>query len=153
MKRLTTLLFLTALVSLQLLANPAHRASVMMPQPDGTMVTVKLVGDEFYHFNTTEDGYTIMLNDAGAYVYAQRDGMKLVPTQVLAHNVGSRTAAEMELLAATTKNLVDETEVAEGRLRRVKRNVDLSNFDFSNFRGLVILIDFKDRQFMSDSPM
>ena len=153
MKRLTTLLFLTALVSLQLLANPAHRASVMMPQPDGTMVTVKLVGDEFYHFNTTEDGYTIMLNDAGAYVYAQRDGMKLVPTQVLAHNAGSRTAAEMEFLAATTKNLVDETEVAEGRLRRVKRNVDLSNFDFANFRGLVILIDFKDRQFMSDSPM
>ena len=48
MKRLTTLLFLTALVSLQLLANPAHRASVMMPQPDGTMVTVKLVGARWH---------------------------------------------------------------------------------------------------------
>ena len=143
---------MTALVSLQMLASPAHRGSVLMPQPDGTMVTVKLVGDEFYHFNTTEDGYTIMINDAGAYVYALRDGMRLITSQVLAHNPGNRTAAELELLANTPKHLVDEIGVAEGHVSRAKFNVDLSNFDFANFRGLVILIDFKDKQFLSGNP-
>jgi len=152
MKKIAALLLLTAFVSLQLLANPAHKGSVLMPQPDGTMVSVQLIGDEFYHFNITEDGYTIMMNEAGAYVYAQRDGMNLVPSQVLAHNPGSRTAAELQFLADIPKRLTDETAVAEGHMRRVKRNVDLSNFDFSNFRGLVILIDFKDKQFMSADP-
>jgi len=80
MRKLTLFLLLAVLVGLQAVAIPAHRGSVLMPQPDGTLVTVCLEGDEFYHFNTTADGYTIMLNEAGAYVYAQADGMTLVPT-------------------------------------------------------------------------
>ena len=123
-----------------------------MPQPDGTMVSVSLVGDEFYHFNTTADGYTIILTEAGSYVYAQREGMNLVPTEILAHDQGNRTAAELEFLANTHKRLVDELGVAESHVRRVKRNVDLSNFDFENFRGCVILIDFSDKQFLSSDP-
>ena len=51
MRKLSFLL-LAALVCFQVVANPAHRGSVLMPQPDGTMVSVSLVGDEFYHFNT-----------------------------------------------------------------------------------------------------
>ena len=82
MKKLFLSLLMTALLGIQAFAEPAHNIPVMMPQPDGSLVTVCLVGDEFYHFNTTADGYTIMLNEAGAYVYAQRDGMKLVPTEV-----------------------------------------------------------------------
>ena len=152
MRKLTLFLLLAVFVGLQAVAIPAHRGSVLMPQPDGTLVTVCLEGDEFYHFNTTADGYTIMLNEAGAYVYAQADGMNLVPTQLLAHDVANRTAAELSFLAGTPKYLTDETEVAQGHVRRVKRNVDLSNFDFENFRGLVILIDFYDKSFASADP-
>ena len=153
MKKSTLLLLLlTVFVSLHMAANPAHRGSVLMPQPDGSMVSVCLVGDEFYHFNTTLDGYTILLNDAGAYVYAQRDGMNLVPTRVLAHDAGNRSAAELALLADLPKRLVDEVEVAQSHVRRAKRNVDLSDFDFANFRGLVILIDFYNQKFASDDP-
>ena len=151
MKQLSFLL-LTALVCIQALANPAHRGLVQMPQPDGTYVTIGLVGDEFYHFNVTADGYTVILNDDGAYVYAQRDGMTLVPTQVLAHDAKDRTASELALLASTPKRLVDETQVSMANMQRVKRNVDLSNFDFENFRGLVILVDFADVKFSSDDP-
>ena len=143
---------MAAMVCLTAVANPAHRGSVLMPQPDGTMLSVSLVGDEFYHFNTTADGYTIILNDAGAYVYAQRDGMSLVPTQVLAHDAANRDAAELSFLANLPKHLVDETSVAQGHVRRAKRDVDLSNFDFENFRGLVILLDFTDKKFASEDP-
>jgi len=146
------LLLMAAFVCISVNANPANPGLVKIPQPDGTLLTIGLVGDEFYHFNTTADGYTIMLTEKGGYVYAQRDGMKLVPTNILAHDEGQRTAAELALLAKTSKRIVDETAVARGHVLRAKRNVDLSNFDFENFRGLVILIDFADRQFASENP-
>jgi M6 family metalloprotease-like protein len=152
MKKLLLSLLMTALLGIQAFAEPAHNIPVMMPQPDGSLVTVCLVGDEFYHFNTTADGYTIMLNEAGAYVYAQRDGMKLVPTEVLAHDAGMRSAAELALLENTPKRLTDEVEVAQSHVRRAKRNVSPANFDFSTFRGCVILIDFRDFQFMAENP-
>ena len=152
MKKLFLSLFLTALVVLQAFAEPAHTGFFMVTQPDGTMLTATLVGDEYYHFNTTIDGYTIMRNDDGAFVYAQLEGMKLVPTQILAHDADIRTADELAFLASTPKRLVDEMGVAESHVRRVKRNVEMSNFDFSNFRGCVILIDFKDKKFAADDP-
>ena len=78
------LLFLAAMMTcISSLAIPAHRGLVQMPQPDGTLVTINLVGDEFYHFNTTADGYTVLLTEAGAYVYAQKEGMTLVATDRL----------------------------------------------------------------------
>jgi len=152
MKKLIASLLLAGLVSANALAIPARPAMYPMPQPDGTMVTVKLIGDEFYHYNTTSDGYTIMLNDDGAYVYAKLDGQRLAPTGVLAHDEGKRSAAELQLLSATPKYLVDAADVDQAHVRRAKRNVDLSNFDFSKFRGLVILIDFSDVKFRSDNP-
>lgn len=152
MRKLTTLFMMAILVCLHSMAIPAHRGSVMMPQPDGTMLSVCLEGDEFYHFNTTTDGYTIMLNEAGAYVYARQDGMSLVATQVLAHDAENRSAEENALLAGMSKYLVDENGVAQANVRRARRAVDLSNFDFENFRGCVILIDFSDKQFASDNP-
>ena len=155
MKKLVFLL-MAAFVCISTYANPAHRGLIQVPQPDGTMLTISLVGDEFYHFNTTADGYTIMLNDNGAYVYALREGLSLVATNILAHDEGSRTNEELNLLASTPKRIVDETAVGQANIRRAKRNadlkVDLSNFDFANFRGLVILIDFADKSFASEDP-
>lgn len=152
MKKLVSMLLLATMVCLHAVAIPAHRGSVMMPQPDGTMVSICLVGDEFYHFNTTVDGYTIILNDDGAYVYAKREGGNLVPTTLLAHDEGSRSDAELAFLATVPKHLIDEISVAQGHVRRAKRNVDMSNFDLANFRGLVILIDFSNIQFSADDP-
>ncbi len=152
MRRSMMLLAMSAMMCIQVVANPALRGLVQMPQPDGTLVRISLEGDEFYSFNTTADGYTVMLNDAGAYVYAQREGKKLVPTSVLAHDEGQRTASELALLSTLTKRMIDKEEVDVAHIRRVKRNVDLSNFDFSKFRGLVILIDFADKKFAADDP-
>lgn len=152
MKKLTALLVLSAIVCLQALAIPAHRGMIQMPQPDGTLVTIQLIGDEFYHFNATADGYTVLLNEAGAYEYAKLDGMTLVSTGILAHDEGHRNADELSLLSTLGKHLVDETAVAQAHVRRAKRNVDLSNFDFDNFHGLVILIDFADKKFNAEDP-
>ena len=152
MKKIAFLILVAMMTILTSLAIPAHRGLVQMPQPDGTLLTINLVGDEFYHFNTTADGYTVLLNEAGAYVYAQREGKTLVETGILAHDEGHRTAQELALLAGTPKRLTDETQVAQAHVRRAKRDVDLSNFDLEHFRGLVILIEFSDVQFAAENP-
>ena len=89
MKKIALLLLLTAIVGLRSFAVPAFPGLIPVPQPDGTMLSIKLVGDEHYHFNTTADGYTITLNEAGGYVYVQREGDNLVPTQVLITRVSA----------------------------------------------------------------
>ena len=152
MRKSALLLLTAALMSMSALANPAHPGLLPMPQPDGTLVTIGLVGDEFYHFNITGDGYTVMLDERGAWVYAQQVGDKLQATGIIAHDEGERTADELALLSVTPKRLTDKTEVKQANQRRVKRNVDLSNFDFDNFRGLVILIDFADMKFSAEDP-
>ena len=107
MRKLTLLLLATVITSLNALAIPAYPKAIPMPQPDGTTLSVKLVGDEYHHYNTTTDGYTIMLNEAGAYVYAQRDDNTLKPTSVLAHDEGNRDMQELTLLERTEKVITD----------------------------------------------
>ena len=154
MRKSVFLLLLAALVSVQALAIPAHKGMLPMPQPDGTMVTIGLVGDEFYHFNITGDGYTVILNEqTGGYEYATLDGDGMLrESGILAHDEGERTTQELALLASLPKHLTDRAAVEQANIRRAKRNVDLSNFDLANFHGLVILIEFADVKFKSEDP-
>ena len=69
MRKLTALLVLSAFMCIQAFANPAIRGLVQMPQPDGTLVSIRLVGDEFYSFNTTADDYTVVLNENGKCIF------------------------------------------------------------------------------------
>ncbi|MEI7500752.1 MAG: M6 family metalloprotease domain-containing protein [Bacteroidota bacterium] len=68
-------------------------------QPDGTTITILLHGDEFIHWVTTTDGYTIMTNQKGIYEYAliQGDG-KMTFSGVQAHNAEIRNAREIDFL-------------------------------------------------------
>ena len=152
MKKIALLFMVAMMTCVSSLAIPANRGMVQVPQPDGTLLTIDLVGDEFYHFNTTADGYTLLMTDAGAYVYAQREGNSLVPTSILAHDEGQRTAQELALLANTSKRLVDERQVDQAHVHRAKRNVSLSDFDLDSFHGLVILVDFPDTTFSAEDP-
>jgi len=152
MRKLTTLLVM-ALMAVTAMAIPAHRGMSTITQPDGTKLTINLIGDEFYHFNTTTDGYTIVKNDAGIYVYAQRSGESLAASQVKAHNVGERNAAEEAYLASTQKFITDREARNEGEARRVKRDAPSTEaLDYTKFRGLIILINFTDVQFTMSNP-
>jgi len=151
MKRNLTLVFVLVLLCLQGLAIPANRTAIQVPQPDGTLLTLRLVGDEFYHFNTTADGYTVLLNRAGAYVYAQQMGDQIIPTQVVAHDEGQRTKAELALLANTKPHVIDKVALEQSHQQRAQRDRTPA-FDFSNLRGLVILINFSDISFSMSDP-
>lgn len=136
--------------------EPANPIPVSITQPDGTKLQLKLVGDEFYHFNTTIDGYTIV-NVNGKWEYAMKSGNKLTSTGVLAHDPEVRNTQEQQFLSTTAKYLVDEqgtNNAKKARSSRDKKNQGQKDpvIDYSQFRGLIILINFNDRQFLMDDP-
>lgn len=68
-------------------------------QPDGSTITLLLKGDEFIHWATTTDGYTMMTNKARLYEYATLDASgRLVFSGIQAHNPSARGAAENAFL-------------------------------------------------------
>lgn len=155
MKKLS---FLLVALTIAIVASgePANPIPVSITQPDGTKLQLKLVGDEFYHFNTTIDGYTIV-NVNGKWEYAMKSGNKLTSTGVLAHDPEVRNTQEQEFLSTTAKYLVDEqgtNNAKKARSSRDKKNHGQKEpvIDYSQFRGLIILINFNDRQFLMDNP-
>ena len=55
------------------LAVPANPNPYVVTQPDGTRISVRLCGDEYYHYYTTEDGTPVTLCDDGFYRYTTID--------------------------------------------------------------------------------
>jgi len=139
-------------------AVPAHPGTVKVKQPDGTFVTLRLVGDEWRHFQTTADGYSVVKNDKGYYVYAEKKNGKLMATSRLAHDEAARSEAEQAYLATVKKYLTPEMS---GRLAEMRQQVQQHQqetlasrraqgnraTDYENFRGLIVLANFYDKNF------
>ncbi len=80
-------------------AVPAKRVKRQVQQPDGSVLTVMLRGDENFHYTSTEDGQPLVQRADGAYCYATLDaGGMLTASSQVAHNVESRGAAELAFL-------------------------------------------------------
>ena len=155
MKKLT-LLLLALLINIGMAkAVPAHPRATKVLQPDGSYVTVKLHGDEWLNYNTTTDGYSIVKNADGYYVYAQLSNGKLLPTTTVAHDADQRSAEEQRYVAGIDKWQVPEMN---DNLAKAKNNIQAvqaqslaqmraGKYDYNNFRGLLILVEFNDMQF------
>ncbi len=153
MKRNLFLLFIMGLLCLTARAIPADPTPITVTQPDGSTVTVKLHGDEFFHFMTTLDGYTVLKNKSGYYTYAQLEDGRLVASGNIARNADQRTAADRALLATLPKRLTEKAKSQNGQQRLNRRNQAMRRvgadglMDYDNFRGLIILVNYTDKKF------
>lgn len=135
-------------------AVPACPFPEKIQQPDGSSITVCLHGDEFTHYTTTADGYTIVKNSAGYYVYAQQQAGQLVPSAVVARDESARTATDKVFLQSIQKNIVPVETATGASLRATTKSMtahpllhNYGKYDMSNFRGLIILVEFTDCSF------
>ena len=139
-------------------ARPAYRGTTKVTQPDGSSVTIRLVGDEYLHYNTTDDGYLLVRRDDGAYVYAQLDAEgQPSPTALLAHDVSERTAEEHNYVESVGRlkpqMTAQDREMRRQNQRQRTRALSQSRanmYDYSKFRGLVILVEYNDCSFRYD---
>ena len=152
------LVFFMGLLGMTAHAIPADPTPIQVTQPDGTMLTVKLHGDEFFHFTTTTDGYTVIKNAAGYYTYATLDGDRLVASNRIARDPSYRNAGDLTYLTTIPKGLTDQPLVNGGaqmlhRRNSAMRRVGADGFmDYDNFRGLIILVNYTDKKFSMPSP-
>lgn len=159
MKKL--ILLLSALIHAGVaLAIPAYPGELQARQPDGSTLTIRLVGDEYLHFTTTDDGYTVVQNAEGWYVYAEKRDGQLVATDRKAHDEPARSAAETAWLESIGKRLAPQMREhsrqmkqmnlelqSEARSRARSRAGSRGNYDYNNFKGLVILVQYNDCKF------
>ena len=148
------LLFIGALIAIAAHAVPAIPYPVQVTQPDGTKLTVRIHGDEFFNYNTTVDGYTVVQNNTGYYVYATLQNDVIVPTALIAHNENARTATEVNFLKGIKKYQFSQETARNAKIKRAtvdaQTKATLNNAalkDYSSFKGLIVLVDYYDCQF------
>ena len=135
-----SLFVMCLLVVLTAWAIPADKTPVQVSQRDGSTLTLRLVGDEFFHYNTTTDGYTVLRNTDGSYEYAVKRGNVLVTSGVLAHDKAMRSQAEVQLLGQVGKHVRAANDVQRARKSRAQAQKPASRepvVDYSKFKGLI----------------
>lgn len=133
-------------------ANVAIDEPCQVVNLDGKPVTIVLHGDEHFSYLTTVDGYPVLQKDGTGYVYARVKESSLEASDVLAHDADGRIASERAFLAGIERGGAEQLREAavrqhNDRLKALTTTTSKPSFDLESFRGLVILVEFDDRQF------
>ena len=140
----------------------AYPKPILMKQPDGTTLLVRIQGDENFHFVTTSDGYLVKKDKNGYFCYIDYDfktGRKTLTGQ-RAHNIDERGAAELTLLKQIkAAQAVNADILAKKTIERKMPSITLDkkiiapkkvlgkNAEVKESQYLVILVNFADSTF------
>ena len=143
---------------------PARSGRIKVTQPDGTQLTIELHGDEYRHFTTTADGYTVVKAADGFYYYAVKNQTELLPSQFIARDAEHRTAAENLFLSTTKKRIMADMTAEQKEFQQRGRSLwgkpmlkasanapAKARYDYSKFKGLIVLIEWSDRSFAREN--
>ncbi|MCR4663030.1 MAG: M6 family metalloprotease domain-containing protein [Endomicrobiaceae bacterium] len=154
-----------------LFSVPANPEPIDLVQPDGTKITVKLYGDEFYNWFEDLNGYTVIKDtDTGFWKYAEEDSSgELVPSENVVGKINPSSIG-------VQKSLKDKNQLNESISQRKQFDADLretlalyevSNDEDSSEKvsrvqsassatgtktNLVLLIQFSDLKFKDNPP-
>ncbi|MDE6526760.1 MAG: hypothetical protein K2L75_05845, partial [Muribaculaceae bacterium] len=116
-KRLALSLFVGA-TCLSAIAVPAKPGIRTVTQADGTTLSVRLVGDEFFHTYTTVDGLAVTRQADGNYYYRTAEGV----SSVVAHDLESRSAEEKSFVAGNAHGMTAKALASRlGTVRKARR--------------------------------
>lgn len=177
MKILKTAAVLLAVTSLAFTVEGkvARRGVRVVRQPDGTELRVKVVGDEFMHFTTTEDGTLLHCDADGLYTYGRLDadgavvsaGEK-VTSNPAATSVRTLNIKDIDFEALAAKRNIGErraqsvagytvsSAAINGKMRAPQSGVGLASTTYPRLgspKGLIILVEYSDVKFNLQDPM
>lgn len=142
-----------------LFAVPACPNPITISQSDGSVIKVILGGDEYFHYQTTLDGYPLIPCVNSILCYAQQDETgNLVSSNVKANEVYLRSPAELLFIQGLTPNIDLSSKYKINRVVRSKAGANISSPSTQNFpligspNSLVILVDFSDLKFVTPNP-
>ena len=79
------------------LAIPTKRR-IELSQIDGSTLILYIVGDEYFHYHITEDGYPVLQSDDNGWYYAYWTQDNMLPSKTLVHNIDGRTKEELSYI-------------------------------------------------------
>ncbi len=158
MKKIIYLTLSFLLMSLHpLFAVTAYPDVLFHQQPDGSALSMRLCGDEFFNYATTVDGYWL-LEVNGGYEYATLSTKgTLISLGVQAHNPDQRSVDEWNLLNQVASDAMYSQDVARYRAERAKVRQGLFEDRGPNgvkgfYKALVILVQFPTQPFVTPNP-
>jgi len=132
-------------------SSTAYPKPINFTQPDGTTITIRLMGDEHTKWAVTPDGYTLLSNSKGYFEYASKDSRGyLVPSGIIAKNKENRSTLDQAFLSKTSKGLTYSSEQVQmlRTIRSIKSKETMKAFPTTGNRKLIcILMGFKDKAF------
>ena len=156
MKKIFTLFAAALFAGTTVLAVPAKKEFRTFRQADGSEITLSLSGDEFLHYYITTDGVPVDLGTDGNYRYIQSfTSKKIVLSDVVAKNPEVRSVSEKAFVAELQESGLAEA-ASEIRMQRAKADYTFQAAQAfpstGSVKGLVLLVEFKDRQFSIENP-
>lgn len=143
---------------LNLFSIPASPDPIKIKQADGSEITIYLRGDEFFHYQTSLDGYLLCQNNRGILEYAQKDITgNIIATGLKAKEIEDRTISDKKILQTLDKSLDFRSISQTNRSFRIPTNAtktDKNAFPLvGSPKSLVILVNFKDKSFTTTNPL
>ena len=126
---------------------------VQVKQPDGSVITVLVKGDEFFNYTTTIDGYIIAQKKDGFYYYANYDTDKLIISDFKVGNSMSHSLFRSKE--------VPYIKMAKAKQKRIERHLDYTQRirrvfsdeqSKAEYKTIVIPVQFNDVKFVVNSP-
>jgi len=141
-------------------AVPADPKPITITQPNGKTLTFYQKGDENLSWAVTEDGYTLLRNNNGNWVYAIKNNMgNMVASDVLATNINQRSSKDVKFLSSIPKNLTYSTSQIQTFNKIISSKLQ-TKYDQAHFPAnggstklLVILVNFSDLSFTTDKSV
>lgn len=165
------LFFVCILIAHHLSAVRAVSDTVRVRQPDGSLLSVRLFGDERSHFMTTVDKLMIVQDNDGTYRYAIHGSGGIRPSAFQAKNLSERSDAEKKFVQSIdqTQLMTVKKAAASSILKQIanlsfngqtpplgKRLMKLaksqSTGTTAHMKELVILVNYSDTTFTTQSP-
>lgn len=148
-----------------LYAVPARKVVKTVTQPDGSVLEIRLCGDEFLKFYETADGVPLK-ECGGGYYYAAFSADTLSVSEYMAHEASVRGEQEQHLADSLRGEFqqrvlqIHEERQSRNVIRRAPTRAVTRTFGGQSLgepmegkkKGLVILVNFKDLTMKTQNP-
>ena len=153
MKKLISCAILTVGIAFYASSIPAYKGVITKSLPDGTSIQIRIHGDENFHFTTLTDGTIVKQDTDGFYYYASVSDNGIIPTKYkVGKSDGAQQIIKMKASSESTAKLLESLrkKQIESRLNPTRKIKPSLTTSIEEQRGLVILVNFKDKTFKHD---
>ena len=133
-------------------AIPARPVPIDVTQPDGTKITIRLNGDENFHFTTSDDGFLLKEVNGFFYYATMKENGEIEASNFICKPIEKRSVNEKVFL----QNIADKNDfrsiaqkVFNEKYDQKQRMISQKAPAVVGEKGIAILVNFSDLSFVT----